>query len=537
MTLKSNIESAAISDRGLNEKRPENEDSFVEIPASGIFAVADGVGGAKAGEVASQMAVEVLGEAFANRSSIADAQDVMMSALEQANASIYRMSNDVEQLSQMATTIVALHLEGNVATIGHVGDSRLYRVDSAGTLHRETDDHSMVAEEVRAGRMTEEQAETHPGKNIISRALGAESTVRIDLQTRLVEPNSIFLLCSDGVTRHVSDTEIAEVLAHIRSPHDVCSRIKEICYERGAEDNLTAVVVRFNRAETLGPAMKNRDDSAANFLSIPDLDEATVTTAGRRDEDDLLDLGTLPRALKSAGKERGDPSVQEKQNADLTVNGNSETLDLEHQPVEIVTVASGLAPSIREHAGHPTPSVAATERIQAEKTHSMSISSGAGESAAFRGSVGLAAAALAMGAILGLLTYHYLLRPAQSSNSLAPSSTPSANQPLSAFEDLRRDVESDPDRFLLKNPHPEDVEGYYLTGRAHVLLGDFPKARAAFLEAKRLLPGTDPANARVLATDLAIIMSIMNDTAVQTALRSEINAVRPAADPNSNTNR
>ncbi len=209
MTPKGNIESAAISDRGLNEKRPENEDSFVEIPASGIFAVADGVGGAKAGEVASQMAVEILGEAFANRSSSADAQDVMLSALEQANASIYRMSNDVEQLSRMATTIVALHLEGNVATIGHVGDSRLYRVDSAGRLHRETDDHSMVAEEVRAGRMTEEQAETHPGKNIISRALGAESTVRIDLQTRLVEPNSIFLLCSDGVTRHVSDTEIA----------------------------------------------------------------------------------------------------------------------------------------------------------------------------------------------------------------------------------------------------------------------------------------------------------------------------------------
>jgi len=495
MTLKGNIESAAISDRGLNEKRPENEDSFVEIPASGIFAVADGVGGAKAGEVASQMAVEILSEAFADRSSIADAQDVMLSALEQANASIYRMSNDVEQLSRMATTIVALHLDGNVATIGHVGDSRLYRVDSAGTLHRETDDHSMVAEEVRAGRMTEEQAETHPGKNIISRALGAESTVRIDLQTRLVEPNSIFLLCSDGVTRHVSDTEIAEVLAHIRSPHDACSRIKEICYERGAEDNLTAVVVRFNRAETLDPTVKNRDDSAANFLSILDLDEATITTARRRDEDDLLDLETLPRELKS---EHGDPSLQDKPDDGLAPDGNPETLDLEHQHVEIN-------------------------------------SSGAGESAASRGFV--AFAALTLGAILGLLAYHYLLRPAQSSSSIAPSSTPAANQPLSAFEDLRREVDSDAALFLSKNPHPEDAEDYYLTGRAHVLLGDFPKARAAFVEAKKLLPGKDPANARVLATDLAIIMSIMNDTAVQTALRSEINAVRPAADPNSNTNR
>ncbi|MBA3769854.1 MAG: serine/threonine-protein phosphatase [Blastocatellia bacterium] len=537
MTLKGNLESAAISDRGLNEKRPENEDSFVEIPASGIFAVADGVGGAKAGEVASQMAVEILGEAFANRSSIEDAQDVMLSALEQANASIYRMSNDVEQLSRMATTIVALHLEGDVATIGHVGDSRLYRVDSAGTLHRETADHSMVAEEVRAGRMTEEQAETHPGKNIISRALGAESTVRIDLQTRLVESNSIFLLCSDGVTRHVSDAEIADVLSHIRSPHDVCSRIKEICYERGAEDNLTAVVVRFNPAETLDTALKIGDDIAANFLSIPDLDEATITTARRRDDDDLLNLGPLPRALESAGKERGDRSVLGKLDADLSSSGNSETLDLEHQPVEIVTVASDLAPPTTGHADDPSPSITATEPMQAEKTYSMSNSSGAGESAAATGSMAFAAAALALGAILGLLAYHYLLRSAQSSSSLEPSSTPSANQPLSAFEDLRREVEGDPRLFLLKNPQPEDAEDYYLTGRAHVLLGDFPNARTAFLEAKKLLPGKDPANARVLATDLAIIMSIMNDTAVQTALRSEISAGRPAADPNSNTNR
>jgi len=245
--------------------------------------------------------------------------------------------------------------------------------------------------------------------------------------------------------------------------------------------------------------MKNRDDSAANFLSIPDLDEATITTARRREEDELLDLGTLPPELKSSGNEHGDPSVQGKPDADLIANGNSETLDLEHQPVEIN-------------------------------------SSGAGESAASRGSVAFAAGALALGAILGLLAYHYLLRPAESS-SPAPSSTPSANQPLSAFEDLRREVESDPGLFLLKNPQPEDAEDYYLTGRAHVLLGDYPKARAAFLEAKKLLPGEDPANARVLATDLAIIMSIMNDTAVQTALRSEINAVRPAADPNSNTNR
>ncbi|MBK7804009.1 MAG: serine/threonine-protein phosphatase [Chloracidobacterium sp.] len=149
MTENIRIQSASISDRGLSEKRPQNEDSFLEIPDCGIFAVADGVGGAQAGEVASQMAVEILGEAFTNISPNDDPEEVMRTALQQANAAIHQMSNELSQLSQMATTVVALQLDGNIATIGHVGDSRLYRLDADGTLHRETDDHSMVGEEVR----------------------------------------------------------------------------------------------------------------------------------------------------------------------------------------------------------------------------------------------------------------------------------------------------------------------------------------------------------------------------------------------------
>ena len=152
------LSSAAVSDRGLSEKRPQNEDSFLEMGKSGIFAVADGVGGAQAGEVASQMAMEILGEAFANLANTADAEQVMLTAIERANSAIHQMAQELPQLANMATTIVALHLAGNIATIGHVGDSRLYRVDREGELYRETDDHSMVAEEVRAGRMTEEQA-------------------------------------------------------------------------------------------------------------------------------------------------------------------------------------------------------------------------------------------------------------------------------------------------------------------------------------------------------------------------------------------
>src|SRR5687768_9494774 len=168
------IQSSALSDRGLNERRPLNEDAFLHDLERGIFAVADGVGGAEAGEVASQTAIEVLDEAFRHQAAGSDNEDLMELAIQRANASIHQMAQDHAKFSMMATTIVGLHLDGNVATIGHVGDSRLYRLTPAGQLLRETEDHSVVEEEVRAGRMTAEQAANHPIKNVISRALGAE---------------------------------------------------------------------------------------------------------------------------------------------------------------------------------------------------------------------------------------------------------------------------------------------------------------------------------------------------------------------------
>src|SRR5205823_2297610 len=133
---------AAVSDGGLSENRPENDDSFLEIPSVGIFAVADGVGGAQAGEVASQMAVEILGEAFSNLPSTSDAETAMSAAMERANSAIFQMAHELPQLASMATTVAALHVDGSIATIGHVGDSRVYRVDRDGNLFRETEDHS-----------------------------------------------------------------------------------------------------------------------------------------------------------------------------------------------------------------------------------------------------------------------------------------------------------------------------------------------------------------------------------------------------------
>src|SRR6266550_4908908 len=161
------ILSAALSDRGLNERRPLNEDSFLADRERCIFAVADGVGGAEAGEVASQTAIEVLDEAFRHQVEGTDVEDLMELAIQRANASIHQMAQEHARFAMMATTIVALHIKAGIATIGHVGDSRLYSLTPSGQLLRETEDHSVVAEEVRAGRMTAEQAANHPSKNVI----------------------------------------------------------------------------------------------------------------------------------------------------------------------------------------------------------------------------------------------------------------------------------------------------------------------------------------------------------------------------------
>src|SRR3982751_4101887 len=220
------VNSAALSDRGLNERRPQKEDAFLADSSRCIFAVADGVGGAEAGEVASQTAIEVLDEAFRHQTEGADIEDLMELAIQRANASIHQMAQEHAKFSMMATTIVALHVKGDIATFGHVGDSRLYRLTPDGQLHRETEDHSIVEEEVRAGRMTPEQAANHPSKNVISRALGAEESVEADMKVIDVEDGSAFLLCTDGITRHIPDYELRDLLTSEGTPPQLCEEMK-----------------------------------------------------------------------------------------------------------------------------------------------------------------------------------------------------------------------------------------------------------------------------------------------------------------------
>src|ERR671910_3050885 len=266
---KAAVISAAVTDRGLNPKRPLNEDSFLADSERGIFAVADGVGGAEAGEVASQTAIEVLDEAFRHKIDSADIEDLMELAIQRANASIHQMAQDNARFNMMATTIVGLHVKGNIATIGHVGDSRLYRLTPPGQLLRETDDHSVVEEKVRAGRMTAEQAANHPSKNVISRALGAEDDVEVDLKVIEVDEGTQFLLCTDGITRHISDNELRQLLLTNDDLVAACEEMKRRCFDRGAEDNLTAVLVSVGQPISISDRAEDVEKTISPEPAVP----------------------------------------------------------------------------------------------------------------------------------------------------------------------------------------------------------------------------------------------------------------------------
>ncbi len=237
----------AITDQGLNRKRKANEDRYLVLPERGLFLVADGVGGRRAGQIASQTVVDVFSDLFASPSEGASLP-LVEEAIERCNKSIYGSSMKAAELSGMATTIALVAVDGDQAIIGHVGDSRVYRFDGQ-SLVCETEDHSEVHEAVKEGRLSADQAALHPRRNVINRALGVEPEVEADYKTSPIDGRTGFLLCSDGVTRHVSDSEIEEIFRKRIHPTYACERLKELCYARGAEDNLTAVVVDFGERE------------------------------------------------------------------------------------------------------------------------------------------------------------------------------------------------------------------------------------------------------------------------------------------------
>ncbi|HEX2468809.1 MAG TPA: Stp1/IreP family PP2C-type Ser/Thr phosphatase [Solirubrobacterales bacterium] len=233
-------EAAFRSDPG--RQRTANEDSYYARPP--LFAVADGMGGAQAGEVASRLAAESFEPTKRGEES---PEAFLRSIAETANERIHNLSQQDSTVSGMGTTLTAAMLEGHEVTLAHVGDSRAYLFRD-GELKLLTSDHSLVEELRRQGRLTDEQAEDHPQRSIITRALGPESEVEVDTMTQSARPGDIYLLCSDGLTTMVREDRIAEVLSSARHLDTAVEQLVREANEGGGRDNITVVAFRLEEA-------------------------------------------------------------------------------------------------------------------------------------------------------------------------------------------------------------------------------------------------------------------------------------------------
>lgn len=227
--------------------RTNNEDCyFVSEQGPKLYVVADGMGGHNAGEVASRVAVDAVKKFICNEleseSSKEQVEEVLLGSIRYANAEVYELSKSDPTMDGMGTTLTLLLIEEDMLYFAHVGDSRAYMLKN-GILEQITDDHSLVGELVRAGTITEEQARVHPQKNILTNAVGTGLTVRIDVLHRIVE-NGVILLCTDGLTTHVSEDQIVEIMMKEDSLESICSALVDKANDEGGQDNITVVAVK-----------------------------------------------------------------------------------------------------------------------------------------------------------------------------------------------------------------------------------------------------------------------------------------------------
>ncbi len=238
------VDIASITDKGLNPKYSANEDSHLIMEKEQVFAVADGVGGAFAGELASRAALQIINEAitrFANNyqeNKIAFVQKL----IEAGNRIIFQMGKKQNKL--IASTIAMMLVENNYAILGHVGDSRIY-VAREGTLLQLTKDHSKLQELLDQNPRLAVTRDEFSSGHVITRALGVEQQVKPDIQKVILKNNDIFILCTDGIYTNNSDEEMFDIINRNKNDlNNACEIMKKNCYKKGARDNLTAIVLR-----------------------------------------------------------------------------------------------------------------------------------------------------------------------------------------------------------------------------------------------------------------------------------------------------
>ena len=248
-------EQYATTDTG--RQRRANEDSL--LARSPLFVVADGMGGAQAGEVASKIAVEVFEPGLGD--SVEPEADLATRALA-ANARIHELSHSSAEHAGMGTTLTAVYVAPAEVAIAHVGDSRAYRLRE-GELSRLTDDHSLVDELLRQGKITPEEAVDHPQRSVITRALGPEPAVEIDTRSYAARAGDVYLLCSDGLTTMLPERRLSEILRANPRLRDAGEALVAAANEAGGRDNITVVLFRLRDTDALG-------DSAPAPAADPD---------------------------------------------------------------------------------------------------------------------------------------------------------------------------------------------------------------------------------------------------------------------------
>jgi protein phosphatase len=250
------IEFGAITD--LGRVRTNNEDTLSADPDNGIFVVADGMGGHKSGEVASKMAAELILNDLRRSLSSASSTDrrkLICSSIDLANQAVFEAGQKYPENKGMGTTVVVTLFGDKTCAIGWVGDSRIY-IARHNQIRQLSRDHSLVQEQVKKGIITPEQAETSEFKNVLTRAIGTQEKVEADTDEIPVFEDDYIIMCSDGLTRMVSDEDILRTIEVFKDPEVISNELVELANSAGGKDNVTVIVVHKKKDSILGRFFK-----------------------------------------------------------------------------------------------------------------------------------------------------------------------------------------------------------------------------------------------------------------------------------------
>jgi PPM family protein phosphatase len=289
------IEQFAGTDTG--RQRRANEDSV--LARSPLFVVADGMGGAQAGEVASRIAVESFDPGLQNDS---EPELALATLAQAANARIHELSHANAEQAGMGTTLTAAYVGEQDVAIAHVGDSRAYCLRD-GQLLRLTDDHSLVDELIRQGRLTPEEAVDHPQRSVITRALGPEAVVEVDTRSFRARNGDVYLLCSDGLTTMIPEEQIAAVLLAHAPLREAGEALIAAANEAGGRDNITVVLIRLEEVE-----MQAAPEEGATMVGIPAVSAPAPAVAEHGDTVASAPVRTAPPPPSARRTPRAPPA-------------------------------------------------------------------------------------------------------------------------------------------------------------------------------------------------------------------------------------